>query len=75
MNTREREPGGSRLAVVRQNSSADRERNLEGPGDREINAAAVLAGGRLLAVGDGPSPDNDANPEQDARVWIATPQR
>lgn len=48
---------------------------FRGPGDREINAAAVLADGRLLAVGDGPSPDNDANSEQDARVWIATPQR
>jgi TIR domain len=48
---------------------------FRGPGDREINAAAVLADGRLLAVGDGPSPYSDANPEQDARVWIATPQR
>ena len=44
---------------------------FRGPGDREINAAAVLADGRLLAVGDGPSPDNDANSKQDARVWIA----
>ena len=46
---------------------------FRGPGDREINAAAVLAGGRLLAVGDGPSPDNDANSEQDARVGSRRP--
>lgn len=48
---------------------------LRGPGDREINAAAVLADGRLLAVGDGPSPESDASTEQDARVWIARPRR
>jgi hypothetical protein len=47
---------------------------FRGSGNREINAVAVLADRRLLAVGDGPAPEGPTN-GQDARVWIATPRR